>query len=109
MLTFERKERKTRRGRVGGLNLQALPLYGQNQSCVKKEDPTLAERSDTDSVMEIYEPFSADGFVSLNTAYAQSFPIKLLRDTGASQLFSQILCLFLRRLLLTEQVSLFRV
>ena len=35
--------------------------------------------------MEIYEPFLTDGFVSLNSDYAQSTPIKILRDTGASQ------------------------
>ena len=37
------------------------------------------------AVMEIYEPFLSDGFVSLNSDYAQSTPIKILRDTGASQ------------------------
>ena len=35
--------------------------------------------------MEIYEPFLSDGFVSLNSDYAQSTPGKILRDTGASQ------------------------
>ena len=35
--------------------------------------------------MEIYEPFLSDGFVSLNSDSAQSTPIKILRDTGASQ------------------------
>ena len=35
--------------------------------------------------MEIYEPFLSDGFVSLNSDTAQSTPIKILRDTGASQ------------------------
>ena len=55
------------------------------QSCVKEEYPTQTERYETDSVMEIYEPFLSDGFVSLNSDYAQSTPIKILRDTGASQ------------------------
>ena len=41
--------------------------------------------SETDSVMEIYEPFLLDGFVSLNSDSVQSTPIKILRDTGASQ------------------------
>ena len=43
------------------------------------------KRPETDSVMEIYEPFLSDGFVPLNSDYAQSTPIKILRDTGASQ------------------------
>ena len=35
--------------------------------------------------MEIYQLFLSDGFVSLNSDYAQSTPIKILRNTGASQ------------------------
>ena len=35
--------------------------------------------------MEIYEPFLSDGFVSLNSDFAQSTPITILRDIGASQ------------------------
>ena len=35
--------------------------------------------------MEIYEPFLSDGSVSLNSDFAQSTPIKILRFTGASQ------------------------
>ena len=44
-----------------------------------------AKVPETDSVMEIYEPFLSDGFVSLNSDFAQSTPITILRDTGASQ------------------------
>ena len=35
--------------------------------------------------MVINEPFLSDGFVSLNSDSVQSTPIKILRDTGASQ------------------------
>ena len=35
--------------------------------------------------MEISEPFLSYGFVSLNSDFAQSTPITILRDTGASQ------------------------
>ena len=61
---------------------------------MKEEDPTQNEKSETDFVMEIYEPFLSDGSVSLNSDYAQSTSnsdyaqstsIKILRDTGASQ------------------------
>ena len=76
--------------------------------CVKEEDPTQTERSETEVVMETYEPFLSDGLVLLNSDYAQSTPIKILRDTGASQsLILADFCLLLRRLLL-GQVSLFR-
>ena len=60
-------------------------LRSKPQSCVKEEDPIQTKRPETDSVMEIFEPFLSDGFVSLNSDYAQSTPIKILRDTGASQ------------------------
>ena len=62
-------------------------LRSKPESCVKGEDPTQANRSETDSVMKIYEPFLSDCCVSLNSDYAQSTPIKILRETGASQFF----------------------
>ena len=55
------------------------------QSCVKDRTPVQAKVPETDSVMEIYEPFLSDGFVSLNSDFSQSTPITILRDTGASQ------------------------
>ena len=41
--------------------------------------------SEIDSGTEIHEPFLSDGFMSLNSDSAQSTPIKISRDTGASQ------------------------
>ena len=55
------------------------------QSCVKDLTHVQVKVPETDSVMEIYEPFLSDGFVSLNSDFAQSTPITILRDTGASQ------------------------
>ena len=55
------------------------------QSCVKDQIPVQAKVPETDSVMEIYEPFLSDGFLSLNSDFAQSIPITILRDTGVSQ------------------------
>ena len=55
------------------------------QSCAKDQTPVQAKVPEIDSVMEIYEPFLSDGFVSLNSDFAQSTPITILRDTGASQ------------------------
>ena len=51
------------------------------QSCVKDQTPVQAKVPETDSVMENI----SDGFVSLNSDFAQSTPITILRDTGASQ------------------------
>ena len=55
------------------------------QSSIQDENPISAKTSETDSVMEIYEPFLSDGFVSLNSDSAKSTSIKILQDTGASQ------------------------
>ena len=55
------------------------------QSYFEDQNPVQAIEPETDSVMEIYEPFLSDGFVSLNSEFAQSTPITILRDTGASQ------------------------
>ena len=55
------------------------------QSYFKDQNPVQAKEPETESVMEIYEPFLSDGFVSLNSDFAQSTPITILRDTGASQ------------------------
>ena len=80
-LHLKRKKEKQEGLKPTGLT----SLRSKPQSCVKEEDPIQTERPETDSVMEIYEPFLSDGFVSLNSDYAQSTPIKILRDTGASQ------------------------
>ena len=64
-------------------------LKAKPQSCIQEENPILTrtckESVSEDSIIEIYEPFLSDGFVSLNSDSAQSTPIKILRDTGASQ------------------------
>ena len=55
------------------------------QSCVKDRTHVQAKVPETDSVMEIYEPFLSDGFVSQSSDFAQSTPITILRDTRTSQ------------------------
>ena len=65
-------------------------LKAKPQSYIQDENPILTKTSkesvsESNSIMEIYEPFLSDGFVSLNSDSAQSTPIKILRDTGASQ------------------------
>ena len=80
-LHLKRKKEK----QEGLISTGLTSLRSKPQSCVKEEDPIQTERPETDSVMEIYEPFLSDGFVSLNSDYAQSTPIKILRDTEAYQ------------------------
>ena len=54
-------------------------------SSIQDDNSILAKKSETDAVMEIYEPFLSDGSVSLYSDFAQSAPYKNSQDTGASQ------------------------
>ena len=80
-LSLKRKKENQEGPKPTGLTSLRL----KPQSSIQDENPISAKISETDSVMEIYEPFLSDGFVSLNSDSAQSTPIKILRDTGASQ------------------------
>ena len=80
-LSLKRKKENQEGPKPTGLTSLRL----KPQSFIQDENPISAKTSETDSVMEIYEPFLSDGFVSLNSDSAQSTPIKILRDTGASQ------------------------
>ena len=82
-IALKRKREKERQESPKPTGLTSLRL--KPQSSVQDENPILAKTSETDAVMEIYEPFLSDGSVSLNSDFAQSTPIKILRDTGASQ------------------------
>ena len=77
---------KRKREKQEGLKPTSLTsLKLTPQSYFKDQSPVQAKEPKTDSVMEIYEPFLSDDFVSLNSDFAQSTPITILRDTGASQ------------------------
>ena len=80
---MKRKREKERQESPKPTGLTSLRL--KPQSSIQDENPILAKTSETDAIMEIYEPFLSDGSVSLNSDFAQSTPIKILRDTGASQ------------------------
>ena len=82
-IALKRKREKERQESPKPTGLTSLRL--KPQSSIQDENPILANTSETDTVMEIYEPFLSDGSVSLNSDFAQSTPIKILRDTGASQ------------------------
>ena len=70
---------KRKREKQEGLKPTGLTsLKSTPQSCVKDQNPFQAKVPETDSVMEIYEPFLSDGFGSLNSDFAQSTPITIL-------------------------------
>ena len=41
--------------------------------------------SNSDRIMEMFEPFIQNGFVSLSDDFSEAKPIRILRDTGSSQ------------------------
>ena len=87
------KRRKERQNQNNSRPTGLTSLRPKPQSIIQDENPILAKTrpvetaktSATDCIMEIYEPFLSEGFVSLTSDSAQSTPIKILRDTGASQ------------------------
>ena len=56
-----------------------------HKSSVKNNVVVEVTKSQPDSVMEIYEQFMSDGMISLMGDSTKPIPIKILRDTGASQ------------------------
>ena len=87
-------------------------LKAKSQSCIQEENPILTrtckESVSEDSIMEIYEPFLSDGFVSL-TVTLPSLPLSKSYEIPEllNPLSWQIPCHFPRSLLL-GQVSLSR-
>ena len=79
------KRRKERQNQNNSRPTGLTSLRSKPQSIIQDENPILAKTSATDCIMEIYEPFLSEGFVSLTSDSALSTPIKILRDTGASQ------------------------
>ena len=73
-------------------------LRSKPQSCVKEEISTQT-KTETDSVMEIYNPFLSDGFVSLNSDYAlilaHTQPFSEKTSSGTSVLIQGVECGFL--------------
>ena len=60
-------------------------LRPRPQSSIKTNTTDIVTKPKSDSSMEIFEPFMLNGFVSLSGDNCPPTPIKILRDTGASQ------------------------
>ena len=105
-LALKRKKERDSAKPTGLTSLKAKP-----QSCIQEENPILTRTKESvsedseDSIMEIYDPFLSDGFVSLNSDSAQSTPYEI--PELLNPLSWQIPCHFPRSLLL-GQVSLSR-
>ena len=82
-IALKRKREKERQESPKPTCLTFLRL--KPQSSVQDENPIFAKTPVTDAIIEIYELFLSDGSMSLNSVFAQSTPIKILRDSGASQ------------------------
>ena len=62
-----------------------ITLRARPQSSIKTNTIDIVTKPKSDSSMEIFEPFMLNGFVSLSGDNCPQTPIKILRDTGASQ------------------------
>ena len=84
-------------------------LRSKPQSCFESDSFVDVVKPKSDSVMEVYEPFLSEGFVSLSCDLCPPTPIKILRDTGASQslIVADVLPFVIIRILVL--VYLFRV
>ena len=87
-MTLKRKKERENQGGPKPTGLTSI--RSKPQSYIQDENPILTKTSkesasESNSIMDLYEPFLSDGFASLNSDYVQSTPIKILRDTGASQ------------------------
>ena len=60
-------------------------LRPRPQSSITTNTIDIVTKPKSDSTMEIFEPFMLNGFVSLSGDNCPPIPIKILRDTGASQ------------------------
>ena len=60
-------------------------LRPRPQSSIKTNTIDIVTKPKSDFTMEIFEPFMLNGFVSLSGDNCPPTPIKILRDTGASQ------------------------
>ena len=60
-------------------------LRPRPQSSIKTNTIDIVTKPKSDSTIEIFEPFMLNGFVSLSRDNCPPTPIKILRDTGASQ------------------------
>ena len=60
-------------------------LRPRPQSSIKTNTIDIVTKPKSDSTMEIFEPSMLNGFVSLSGDNCPPTPIKILRDTGASQ------------------------
>ena len=60
-------------------------LRPRPESSIKTNTIDKVTKPKSDSTMEIFEPFIMNGFVSLSGDNCPPTPIKVLRDTGASQ------------------------
>ena len=71
-IALKRKREKERQESPKPTGLTSLRL--KPQSSIQDENPILAKISETDAVMEIYEPFLLDGSVSLNSDFSPFYP-----------------------------------
>ena len=82
-LSLRRKEERKKQQSVLAMS-KSFPNPSEVLECSEVSVDVKSSESD-DSVLEKYSPFISEGFVSLTSDDASLQPVKILRDTGASQ------------------------
>ena len=62
-----------------------MQLVSDPPSAAIMPNETGLATSNSDHIMEMFEPFIQNGFVSLSDDYSKAKPIRILRDTGSAQ------------------------
>jgi hypothetical protein len=62
-----------------------ISTRSRSRSCIESNTFVGSNKPQSDSILEAYEPFMSEGSISLIGDSAKPIPIKILRDTGASQ------------------------
>ena len=85
-LKLKRKQTQSGSGRPTGFFISTPQGDAEFKELVNVPHlPSIKPRPTSDSIMEMFQPFLYDGYVSLSSDESKGIPIRILRDTGASQ------------------------
>ena len=66
-------------------HIASIQFVSDSLSTVLMPCETVTASSNRDRILEMFEPFIQNGFVSLSDDFSEAKPIRILRDTGSAQ------------------------
>ena len=66
-------------------HIASMQLVSDSHFTVLMPCETVTASSNPDRILEMFEPFMQNGFVSLSDDFSEAKPIRILRDTGSAQ------------------------